>query len=318
MIRFFQPLYPSANSVLLTGARPVLVDTGFGSDAPGLLAWLTQQGTPGSALHLLFNTHFHSDHVGGNHALQSRFGTTVAASAGEADRVNRRDPDACEAQWLAQPIQAYAVGRSLAEGDRLETGDAAWTVLETPGHTAGHLSLHCADAGILILGDAIHGADVGWLAPLRDGAAVVERAAETIERLSRLPARIGYSGHGPAITDLPAAFARARRRMQRWREAPEQIGWHACKRIFAHALMLHDGLAEAELEPVLLACPWFRDHAALLFGVAARDFVPMLVREMLRADAAFWADGKLTARADYRAPPPGWLTSPGEPARWQN
>jgi hypothetical protein len=36
MIRFFERAYPSANSILLMGHRPVLVDTGFGSDAPEL------------------------------------------------------------------------------------------------------------------------------------------------------------------------------------------------------------------------------------------------------------------------------------------
>ena len=311
MIRFFQRRYPSANSVLLTGPKPVLVDTGFGSDAAELLAWLDQQSTPA----LIVNTHFHSDHVGGNHALQRRFGTPIAASALEAALVDRRDPDACDAQWLHQPVEAYAVQRRLEAGDEIDTGAAVWTVLATPGHTEAHLSLYCATEAILVLGDAVHKADLGWLCPFRDPLAL-DRAAETIERLACLPARIGCSGHGPAIIDLPAAFARARRRIQTWRERPEQIAWHACKRIFAHALMLHDGLAENALAPALLACPWFRDHAMLAFGISPHDFLPLLVKEMLRADAAFWRDGKLTARADYRVPPPGWLASPGQPASW--
>lgn len=316
MIRFFQRLYPSANSVLLTGSQPVLVDTGFGSDAAQLLAWLEQQSAPPCALALIVNTHFHSDHVGGNHALQSRFGIPAAASAPEAALINRRDPDACDALWLRQPVQAYEVGRVLAAGEEIATGDGVWTVVATPGHTAGHVSLHCRAAGAIVLGDALHNADVGWLSPCRDGAEALERTAETIERLAALPARIGYSGHGPAITDLQAALARARRRVENWRERPEQVAWHACKRIFAHALMLHDGLAEPELEPALLACPWFCDHATLAFGLSPRDFLPLLVDEMLRADAAYWAGGKLTARAAYRAPRPGWLTSPGKPAAW--
>ncbi|MBV8912066.1 MAG: MBL fold metallo-hydrolase, partial [Acetobacteraceae bacterium] len=84
MIRFFKRAYPSANSVLLTGHRPVLVDTGFGSDATELLAWLKRQGAPPEEVSLVVNTHSHCDHSGGNHAFQQRFGTTVAASASEA------------------------------------------------------------------------------------------------------------------------------------------------------------------------------------------------------------------------------------------
>ncbi|HYZ62799.1 MAG TPA: MBL fold metallo-hydrolase [Acetobacteraceae bacterium] len=316
MIRFFQRPYPSANSVLLLGHRPVLVDTGFGADVPQLRQWLTEQGTPAQALSLLINTHSHCDHAGGNHALQSRFGITVAASASEAAPVNARDPDACQARWLHQPIEAYQVGRMLEDGDQVATGNTVWDVLATPGHTAGHLSLHCKEHGNLILGDALHDADLGWLNPYREGADSLDRAEETVALLETLQARVAYSGHGPAITDLPAAFARARRRLQSWREDPHRIAWHACKRIFAHALMLEDGLGEAALEPHLLACPWFHDHATLAFQVTPHAFVPMLVREMLRADAAYWSDGKLLARAPYAPVRPGWPASPASPALW--
>ena len=70
MIRFFQRAYPSANSLLLTGHRPVLVDTGFGADVPELLEWLQAQGTPGDSVSVIVNTHSHCDHAGGNHALE--------------------------------------------------------------------------------------------------------------------------------------------------------------------------------------------------------------------------------------------------------
>ncbi|GAC1347589.1 MAG: hypothetical protein NVSMB18_33020 [Acetobacteraceae bacterium] len=316
MIRFFERAYPSANNVLLTGHRPVLVDTGFGADAPALLAWLDAQGVPAESLSLIVNTHSHCDHAGGNHALQRRFGTPVAGSALEAAPINARHPDACRAHWLRQPIEAYQVGRILAEGDQIATGDTVWHVVATPGHTAGHLSLHCKELGALVLGDALHTADLGWLNPYREGLDSLERQAGTLDRLERLQARVGYSGHGPAIHDLQAAFARARQRLQRWRDEPQQIAWHACKRIFAHALMLEDGLARAAVEPFLLGCPWFADHAALAFAVTPEAFVPMLIAEMLRADAAYWQADTLLARAPYQKVRPGWPAVPTSPALW--
>jgi hydroxyacylglutathione hydrolase len=315
MIRFFERAYPSANSILLMGHRPVLVDTGFGSDAPELLAWLEQQGVPAETLSLVVNTHSHCDHAGGNHALQSRFGITVAAAAHEAELVNAHAPDACQAHWLRQPIEAYTVGRMLEEGDQIATGDSVWTVLATPGHTAGHLSLHCPAEGALVLGDAVHDADVGWLNPYREGADSLDRAEATVERLAALGVQRAYSGHGPAISDPAAAFARARRRLRSWRADPHRVAWHACKRIFAYALMLNGGLREEEIEPFLLGCPWFHDHATT-FGVTTRAFVPRLMAEMTRADAAYWADGKLVARAPYHPVAAGWPKGPACPARW--
>ena len=294
MMRFFERAYPSANSVLLEGPAPVLVDTGFGSDVDELLGLLD------TAPALIVNTHFHSDHVGGNRALQRRFGVPIAASAGEAALVNRDDAQAWEAVWLRQEVEPYTVQRVLQPGDRIETGESVWTVIATPGHTEGHISLHCAAAGVLVLGDALHRADVGWLSPLR--VAALEQTAETLERLAGLGANVGYSGHGGAVTDVPAALERARRRVEGWRRDREAIGWHACKRIFAHALMLEDGLAEDGVAAFVLQCPWFVDHARLVFGCEPAAFVTPLVAEMLRADAAYWAKGRLLARAAYRAP----------------
>ncbi len=313
---FMQRAYPSANSILLRGRRPVLVDTGFGADAPALLAWLGQQGMHARDLALVVNTHSHCDHSGGNHAIESGYGTPIAAQADEAALVNARDPNACQAEWLQQPIESYQVTRPLRGGDTVSTGGTAWLVVGTPGHTAGHLSLYSAEHGVLILGDALHDADLGWLNPYREGPDSLDRASETIERLAALPARIGLSGHGPPITDLPAALDRARQRLASWRADPRRIAWHACKRIFSHNLMVSDGLDEAAVTAALVGAPWFRDHAVGAFGLTPEMFVPMLVQEMVRSGAAAWRHGRLTATAAHNVPAPPWPTGPVKPADW--
>ncbi len=309
--RFFQRPYPSANSVLLTGPRPVLVDTGFGADTSSLLAWLAEQGVAPETLRVV-NTHHHCDHAGGNALLQSRFGVPVLTNALEAAAVNARDPDACRAAWLQQPIEPYVVTGTIAEGDVIETGVATWQVVVTPGHTPGHLSLW--HDGVLVLGDALHDADLGWLDPWQSPGALDQTAA-TLDRLSAIPAQMGYSGHGPAIANLPGALDRARRRLESWREDPARIAWHAAKRIFAHNLMVSDGLAEPELAPGLMGAPWFRDHAEAL-GFTPGAFVPALVQAAVRADAVTWRQGRLYAVAAHIVPPTRWATGPIRPADW--
>ena len=315
-VAFFRRPYPSANSVLLCGRRPVLVDTGFGADAPALLTWLASRGLGGQDLALILNTHFHTDHAGGNHTFEAGFGTPIAAQVDEAAMVNDRNPDACRADWLQQPIEPYQVTRPLRGGDTVGTGGASWLVVGTPGHTAGHLSFYSAEHGILVLGDALHDADLGWLNPYLEGADTLERATETIERLAALPASVGLSGHGPAITDLPAALHRARTRLARWRADPEQMAWHACKRIFSHALMVKGGLPEESIPAALVAAPWFRDHAAGAFRMQPAAFVPLLVQEMLRSGAAVWRDGRLTATAPHTTPARTWPPGPAHPSEW--
>src|SRR5437588_568526 len=103
-VRFLPRPFPSANLILLTGARPVLVDSGYGSDADAT-EQLVAAVVPISQLSLVINTHWHSDHVGGNHRLQSIHRVPVAAARADAEAINHRAPHACLAEWLDQPVE---------------------------------------------------------------------------------------------------------------------------------------------------------------------------------------------------------------------
>jgi glyoxylase-like metal-dependent hydrolase (beta-lactamase superfamily II) len=313
-VLFFQRPYPSANAVLLTGPRPILVDPGFGADVPALEAWLDDVGTPLAALSLVVNTHFDCDHVGANHALTERYGLTFAASAAEAAMVNARDSEACRARWLHQPVEPYRVDRALRDGDTVDTGETRWRVIATPGHTAGHISLYAADCRVLVTGDAVHSDDLGWIDPRRPD--VLDEAEATVSRLAELPVAVAYSGHGPPTMDPQSAFADAKRRLAGWRSAPDRMAWHGVKRVFAYGLMVEDGLPEAAVLPYLLACPWFHDYAASPFALAPADFADLILREMLRAGAARWADGRLVAGSPFISPPKGWAKAATEPSLW--
>ena len=309
--RFFQRPYPSANTILLDGARPILVDTGAGSDVPALLAWLEEQRTWPS---LVVNTHWHSDHAGGNHALQAR-GLAVAAPAAEADAVNARHPGACRAVFLDQQVESYWIDHALTPGMPLETGTATWRVIALPGHTAAQIGLFNEPEGILISSDALHATDIGWLDLDADPAAL-EQTEATIDQIAALPIRLLLPGHGPAVTDVSLAIQNARRRLASWRAKPERIGWHACKRIFSHMLMLEGGLAMDQVAIRLTPLPWFQAHARRAFGVEPPAFVPMLVDEMLRSGAATLAAGSLIATATYTPADPAWPQSPATPSLW--
>ena len=72
-LHFWQRPFPSANTLLIEDEKPVLIDSGFGRDVPALLQWLQRSAIAPERLWLLVNTHYHSDHVGGNAHLQSHF-----------------------------------------------------------------------------------------------------------------------------------------------------------------------------------------------------------------------------------------------------
>ncbi|MGH3088002.1 MAG: MBL fold metallo-hydrolase, partial [Rubrobacteraceae bacterium] len=228
---FFQRSFPSANMVVVGGERPVLIDSGFGGDVSETRYLLKEAGFPPESITLIVNTHYHCDHAGGNFALQTEYDIPIAAHRWEASLVNRRDREACAAEWLRQPVEPYRVTRPLSEGDRIEAGGNRLTVVETPGHTLGHISLYSPEERVLIGGDLFHPDDVAWINPFREGAGAIQRAIESLEKLARLKIAWACSGHGTPIEDPKAAIDAARNRYETWLEEPEKVAWHGCKRI---------------------------------------------------------------------------------------
>ena len=118
------------------------------------------------------------------------------------------------------------------------------------------------------------------------------------------------------MDDPAASFARAQTRYESWLSDPERPAWHSCKRTFAYALMIHGGLAPDDVEPYLLACPWFTDFSRHVFRVEPSEFVQPFVDEVLRSGAAAWRDGRLVALTPHTPPADGWLRGPHRPATW--
>ncbi|AHY46544.1 Metallo-beta-lactamase superfamily [Rubrobacter radiotolerans] len=313
---FFRRSFPSANTVLVRGDRPVLVDSGFGGDVAETERLLREARIAPESVTLIANSHYHCDHAGGNGAFQARYGTSVAAHRWEADLVNRRDPEACGARWLAQPIEPYRVVRRLSDGDLIDAGGVLLEVYETPGHTLGHLSFYEPERRVLLCGDALHADDVAWVSPFREGVGAIQRAMESVERLRELKVEWACSGHGPAIRDFRGAAEAALARYAVWLEDPRRPAWHACKRIFAYALMLEDGMDRERIRAYLSAAPWFADHARYVFGLEPEEFVEPLLAEMIRSGAAGWSGGTLRPSAPYSPPPPGWPEGPSKPSDW--
>lgn len=312
-IQLLERPFPSANMVYIHGQKPVLFDTGFGSDFPTTEKLLLDIGLPV----LVVNSHYHCDHVGGNHGLQTKYGLPIATHRWEGQVINQRDPEACAAAWLNQPVEPYTVTQFLSDGDEIETGSVSIHVIHTPGHTSGHISLFEPVSKFLIAGDALHADDVAWMNVYREGIGAIYRMLETLDKLAALAPRQMCSGHSP-VTDTPLlAIDRARRRYEKWIQEPQKVGWHACKRIFSYALMLSDGMTRDEIRDYLLASPWFQDYSRHTFHLEPEQFIQPLLEEMVRSGAAIWRDDKLYPNALYIPPPPRWTAQPTSPLVWK-
>lgn len=302
--------------ILVKDERPILIDTGFGSDAKETEKLIIDAGVSPSELYLIVNTHYHSDHVGGNNHLQKTYGISIAAHKWDADLINSRDSESCVAHWLDQPVEPYYVNKKLSDNDELNIGNRTLKVIHTPGHTLGHISIYEPEEQILFCGDLFHKNDIGWLNIFREGISSIHRSIESLERLSKLRIKQAYSGHGPQIDNPITSIDAARKRFEKWIEAPEKIAWHACKRIFAFTLIMKNGLGKEEVENYLLSCSWFQDFARHTFQVEPQDFIRILLDEMIRSQAATWNNDILMATAPYQAPQKEWLDRRIIPKDW--
>jgi hydroxyacylglutathione hydrolase len=110
-------------------------------DAEQILAALHQQGW--TLTHILV-THHHHDHTAGIEVLRRMTGCTVVGPEAEA-----------------RAIPGIDIG--VTEGDIVEIGDAKATVIETPGHTRGHVSYYFPDDKLVFVGDTLFSLGCGKL-----------------------------------------------------------------------------------------------------------------------------------------------------------
>ena len=148
------------------GDEAALVDAGIGAGTDEILANVAAAGVAPDAVRYLLLPHAHPDHAGGAARLRQALpALEVAASPPVAGWVRAGDEDAMslEAGKRAEfypPDYRFAaceVERELADGDRLAAGRLELEVVETPGHSDGHLSflLHAGDAVALFSGDLV-------------------------------------------------------------------------------------------------------------------------------------------------------------------
>ncbi|MFJ7494403.1 MBL fold metallo-hydrolase [Streptomyces sp. NPDC097727] len=293
-LTWWQRPFPDANTLLLPGRQPALVDTGFVGHAEETAAWARAHARD---IDLVVNTHWHSDHVGGNALLQLQ-GAAIAAGAPEAEAISRRDPGCCAAEYLDQPVAPYTVDVALDDGQVLRLGDADWEVVRTPGHTPGHLALWQPEEGLLVVGDALSDYDVGWVNLALDGPDAATTALVSLKRMADLAPRVILPSHGSIPSDPDAALVGALRRAQRLVDDPDGAVWYGARRILAFALMIRDGIPADAIEPYLHARAWLTDAARLL-DVTPEALADELVTTMLRSSAVVLRDGRLHATADH-------------------
>jgi glyoxylase-like metal-dependent hydrolase (beta-lactamase superfamily II) len=161
-------------------------------------------------------THADGDHVGSLATVKSATGARVYANAIEAEAIAAgRMSRELKIRGLLSlfftligsffKVKPAQVDEFLTDGQILPVLGGLY-VVETPGHTPGHISLFAPSAGVLFVGDSLISRD-GRLRESRGTNTWDQaKAIESVRKQAALGARIVCSGHGPVVMDAGDKF----------------------------------------------------------------------------------------------------------------
>ncbi len=151
-------------------------------DAPSAAEVEAALAAKGWKLTHIFTTHHHNDHTEGNAALKAQTGCEIIGPSGESEKVP-------------------GIDKKVGEGDTFKFGKYTVEVLETPGHTLGHIAYVIPEAKVAFVGDTMFAMGCG-----RVFEGTHEMMWNSLSKLRKLPAdTVVYAGH--EYTQSNAKFA---------------------------------------------------------------------------------------------------------------
>jgi len=286
----------SSNNVVLharTGAT--VVDSGYGAHVAQTLA-LLERVLAGKKLARLVNTHCHSDHMGGNAAIQAKYGCRTSIPEGEAALIDEWDEQALILAIADQRAERFSYDDTFRDGDTLQMGGFDWHVIAAPGHDTHAVMFHSPEARVLISGDALWENGFGVVFPQlfgRDTALAETRA--TLEAIGRLGVDVVIPGHGRLFGDAGAALERALYRLEGYEEDITRLARHCAKVMLSFALLEKRSMPLAELPVYVARVPILAELNSRYLHMTPAAMAEWLVNELERAGAVRRNEGRLYA-----------------------
>jgi glyoxylase-like metal-dependent hydrolase (beta-lactamase superfamily II) len=290
----------SANQAVFrscAAAPATVVDTGFSGHAEQTLA-LVDHALAGERLGRIVNTHLHSDHCGGNHALQRRDALETWVPAASVEAVRNWDEDALSYRLTDQPCPRFTVDRALVPGQRIALGEAQWEIHAAPGHDMDAVMLFEPQTRTLIAGDALWEERLAIIFPELVGADGFGPTRATLALIERLQPREVIPGHGCPFSDVAAALASSRDRIAAFERRPERHTQHAARALLMFHLLEVRSAQAGELVDWMCRTPIYRTvtQRAGLDDAGAASWAIGHVRRLVDDGVLVEGDGRVGVR----------------------
>lgn len=297
-VTLFERGWLSSNSILVCGRdATALIDSGYSTHAPQTLT-LVETALAGRVLDLLVNTHLHSDHCGGNAALQNRYPNLLTRiPPGLAQHVRNWDPYALTFAPTGQLCPQFGFNSVLVPGTEVTLGDLPWQVHAAPGHDPHSVVLFEPASRVLVSADALWENGFGVVFPELEGKDAFEEVAQTIDLIESLSPALVIPGHGSPFSDTEKAIATARKRLAGFAAAPAKHIKYAAKVLLKFKLLELQAIELSAFMDWAGSTPYFLFiHSQHFADHAFPEWFDHLIAELVKSGAAS-RDGSLIRNA---------------------
>jgi glyoxylase-like metal-dependent hydrolase (beta-lactamase superfamily II) len=282
-VTVFERGWLSANNILLIDSeRTALVDSGYATHADQTVR-LVQDALGTRQLDLLINTHLHSDHCGGNAALQAAHPQMQThIPPGQAAQVAEWNPVALTYIPTGQICPAFRYDDTLNPGQHFSLAE----IHAAPGHDPHSVILFEPESRTLISADALWEKGFGVVFPELEGADAFAHVGQTLDLIESLAPRTVIPGHGPVFSTVSDSLDIARRRLDRFVQNPAQHIAHASKVLVKFKVLECQRISEPELHDWAKQTPYIR----MLHQQHLGDFTPthwfnQVLEDLIRSGA---------------------------------
>ncbi|MDP1693642.1 MAG: MBL fold metallo-hydrolase [Burkholderiaceae bacterium] len=292
----------SCNSVVFIGSRfSALVDSGYCTQAEQTTA-LVAAALQSRTLDRLINTHLHSDHCGGNAALQRRYpALQTLIPPGMASFVAQWDPAALGYAPTGQICPRFQFDGLVSPGSEIELADAAWHVHAAAGHDPDSVILFEPQSRTLISADAFWENGFGVVFPELEGEPAFDEVAATFDLIERLGPRWIIPGHGPVFRYRANLLESARERLNAFVKSPDRHAHHAAKVLLKFKLLDRRQMPLTELVDWAISTPHFQGiHRTFAPSVPMLHWIEQLIQELVRSQVARRAGEMIYDAVDSR------------------